>query len=133
MQTLIDHWLGWLGLSGLSLIGIVSALAGLSWIPGVGLALRIVVAGLEAASPILNGIFAAIIWVWSKVLLPGILNILSQWSSIFTVIIMGGMLWFGLVARYEAKLVAKGYVISKCKIPVDEPEPALELPWPFKW
>lgn len=132
MRTLIDHWWGWLGL-GATFATISTMLAGLSWIPGVGLALRVAIAGLEAISPIINGIFAAIIWIWSKILWPGLLNILSNWSSIFTVLIMGGFLWIGLVARYEAKLVSKSYVISKCKAPVEEPEPVLDLPWPFKW
>lgn len=132
MPAFLEHWLGWLGL-GATFASVAALLAGLSWIPGVGLALRIAIAGLEAISPIINGVLAAIVWVWAKVFWPGMLNILSQWSSIFTVILMGGFLWFGLVARYEAKLVAKGYVISKCKAPVDEPEPVLDLPWPFNW
>ena len=132
MRTLLDHWPGWLGL-GATFGSLAALLAGASWIPGVGLALRLAIAGLEAASPIINGIFAGVIWIWAKIIWPGMLNILSQWSSIFTVLIMGGVLWVGLIARYEAKLVSKNYVISKCPTPVEEPEPALDLPWPFKW
>jgi hypothetical protein len=132
MRTLLDHWPGWLGL-GATFGSLAALLAGASWIPGVGLALRLAIAGLEAASPIINGIFAGLIWIWAKVLWPGLLNILSQWSTIFTVLFMGGMLWVGLIARYEAKLVSKNYVISKCPNPAEEPEPQLDLPWPFKW
>jgi hypothetical protein len=132
MRALLEHWAGWLGL-GATFASLAALLAGASWIPGVGLALRIAIAGLEAISPLINGFFAAIIWVWAKILWPGALNIMSQWSSIFTVIIMGVVLWVGLIARYEAKLVAKGYVISQCKSPVEETEPVLELPWPFNW
>ena len=133
MRTLVDHWLGILGLSGLSIMGIFTAIAGLSWIPGVGLVLRVIVAGLEAASPIINGIFAGLIWVWSTILLPGILDILDNWSTIFTVILMGTFLWIGLIARYEAKLISKSYVISKCSNPEPEPEVDIQLPWPFNW
>ncbi len=126
LQHLYNDWTAWA-------LGLAAIVAGVSWIPGVGLALRAAIAGLEALSPIINSVFAGLTWIWSKVLLPGMLNILSQWSSIFTVLIMGGFLWIGLVARYEAKLISKSYVISKCNSPVNEPEPALDLPWPFKW
>ena len=132
MRTLLDYWPGWLGL-GATFASIAALLAGLSWIPGVGLALRVAIAALEAASPVINGFLSAIIWTWSKVLWPGILDILDSWATILTVLIMGGFLWFGLVARYEAKLISKSYVISKCKEPVREPEPEFNLPWPFSW
>lgn len=132
MQTLFDNWLGWLGL-GATFASISALIAGLSWIPSVGIVLRLAVTGLEALSPIINGFLTAIIWIWSKILFPGVLNILSQWSSIFTVLIIGGFLWVGLIARYEAKLVSKNYVISKCKAPIQEPETELDLPWPFSW
>lgn len=82
MTALLDNWLGWLGLGATAATLISLA----SWIPGVGIALRIFTAGLEIISPLLNGIFAALIWVWSNILFPGLRGIFSSISVTLTVI-----------------------------------------------
>jgi len=132
MWSLLNNWIGWLGL-GASLSALAAFIAGISWIPGVGTLLSIATAGLTMIAPLVNGVLSALVWIWSTVLWPGILDILDSWATIFTVIIICGMTYFGLAARYEVRHIRDTYTINKCVTPTEAPETELELPWPFKW
>lgn len=141
LASVHDYW-GWF-------VGILGLSAALSWIPGGGAAIGIAVSALkifasaiEAASPIISGIFSGIIWIWQKVLWPGLLNIFSNWATLFTVITLGGFIWFGVLADYKIKHFSDQTALSKCyqqisknknKLPDPEPEIGLQLPWPFNW
>lgn len=136
-----EYWQWLLGIAGLSAI--------LSWIPGGGAAIGILTSALQFAAsafqsiaPIINGVLSAIIWIWSNIIWPGLLHILESWATIFTVLIMGGTLWFGLITDYKVKTISLQHRLNVClseikqsgnKVPEQEPEPQSELPWPFNW
>lgn len=109
-------------------------LAGISWIPGASILLTIGVSLLQMVSPLVNGLFTLLIWLWTNILFPGIVNILKSWPTICTVLIMGGALWVGLASRYEIQHIKDRSVIAKCATKdVDNTDTELDLPWPFKW
>lgn len=136
-----DYWQWLLGIAGLSAI--------LSWIPGGGAAIAILTSALQFAAsffqsiaPIINGIFGGIIWIWSNVLWPGILDILDSWPTIFTVLIMGVVGYLFFVSKYEVAQIQTNYSYNQCKkelasctkrSPPKEPEVEFQLPWPFNW
>jgi hypothetical protein len=92
IQSLVDNWLGWLGLGATTALGVAAVLPFLSWIPGVSIVLRIGTAIFEIMSPILQGIMAGLVWLWSNVIWPGLLDIADSVSTICTVLIlMGGI------------------------------------------
>lgn len=132
MWSSLSSWLGLAGL-GASLAGVAALIAGLSWIPGVGTVLSLATSALQMAAPLINGVLAAIVWIWGAVLWPGLLDILDSWATIFTVLIMGAFLWFGLAARYEVQHVKDRHAISKCITPQQDQDTEVDLPWPFKW
>ena len=142
IQSLInDYWQWLIGIAGLSAI--------LSWIPGGGAAiailtsaLRVAASAIEAAAPIISAIFSGFIWIWQKILLPGILDIIDSWATIFTILIAGTIGWFIFVSKYEVSQVQTNYSYNQCKkelqsctkrAPPKEPEVELQLPWPFDW
>lgn len=141
LQSLInDYWQWLIGLAGLSAI--------LSWLPGGGAAIAILTSALQFAasffqsvSPIINGIFSGIIWIWSNILLPGFLNILGSWPTIFTIIIGGTIGWFIFVSKYEISHYQDQRQLLQCQRILDankQPAPKkqetdIELPWPFNW
>lgn len=141
IQSLInDYWQWLLGIAGLSAI--------LSWIPGGGAAiailtsaLRVVASMIEAAAPIISALFSGVIWIWQKILLPGILDIIDSWATIFTIIIAGTIGWFIFVSKYEVshyqekkQLAQCQKALVNCKKPIPrEPETNIQLPWPFNW
>lgn len=141
LQSLIsDYWQWLLGIAGLSAI--------LSWIPGGSAAIAIITSALQFAasffqsiSPIINGMFSGIIWIWSNVIWPGILDIIDSWPTIFTVLIAGVIGWFVFVSKYEVTQIKNNYALNQCqralqscKKPIPkEPQVETQLPWPFNW
>ena len=100
-QLVNDYWQWLIGLSALA--------AGLSWIPGAGIAigilvsvLKILASTIESLSPIISGIFQGIIWLWQKAVWPGIVNICSSISSIFTVLIICGSIYGYMYIKYNS-------------------------------
>jgi len=134
MWSLLSNWIGWLGL-GTALATAGSLIAGISWLPGMSVILPILTSALQMISPIVNAALSGLFWIWSNILWPGLLDIMDSWATIFTVIIMGSFLWFGLASRYEVQHIKDRHVIAKCVAPqnVDNNEAELDLPWPFKW
>lgn len=143
LQSLVnlfqDYW-GWLmGIAGLSAV--------LSWIPGGGVAIGIIVSALkmvaaffESISPLIGGIFQGLIWLWQKIIWPGLLDILDSWATILTVLICAGGLYFFLLSKYEIKHFNDQRQLTKCyaelkgakrNLPEPEPEIGISLPWPF--
>ena len=133
MWSLLSNYIGWLGLGG-AIASLGAMVAGISWLPGMSVILPILTSALQMVSPIVNAALTALFWIWSTILLPGILDILDSWATIFTVIIMSSFLWFGLATRYEVQHIKDRSVISKCAAPQSsDSETELDLPWPFKW
>lgn len=136
LQNLIDNWLGWLGL-GATAATVISLL---SWVPGIGVALRIFASGLEILSPLLNGSFAAIIWVWSNILFPGLRGIFSSVSVSLTVVaLFAGYYMFDKAndtIRYRNLQNANNSCVTavrnKSPIQPTEEEPLLKL-FPWNW
>lgn len=133
MQTLLDNWLGWLGL-GATAATVISLL---SWVPGIGVALRIFASGLEIASPLLNGIFEAIIWVWSNILFPGLKGIFSSVSVALTVVALFASYYMFDKANDAIKYRNLQRQTNSCiasvrnKEPIQpvEEEPLFKFPW----
>ena len=123
------HWISWA-------IGIGGLIAAFSWIPGVSTVLTIAVSILQMAAPVISGFLSALIWIWSNVIWPGLLDIFSHWSTLGTIVIMGGLLWFGLTSRYEVQHVRDVRALHYCQLHrTSRPQPDVnfELPWPFNW
>ena len=134
----LNSWMGWLGIGGFSL----TALAGLAWFTGL---MPLIGAGANLVSavlaPILGALSQGIVWFWQNVIWPGIWDILNDWVTIVTVLLMGAVLWFGVLARYEVKSIRLDKELSVCKVELDKARkplpqvesPSWELPWPWKW
>lgn len=132
LHNIVSHWYAWV-------LGIGALVAGLSWIPGVGTVLTIAVAGLQLLTPILSALLQAVIWAWQTIFFPGLRNILTNITSILTVvtIVAGAWLWFA--ARYEIQHLRDQHTINRCinRIPAqstkEEPDDHVNfsLPWPL--
>lgn len=148
LQALFNEWLPWVtGAAGLTAV--------LSWLPGGGAiitiltsALRFVASFFEMISPIVNALFSGVIWVWKNILLPGVMNILTSWATIGTVLALGFTLWFFLISKYEYQGFKTNRELSTCqraltsckvatatkgkvKTPVHPAEADTEFPWYF--
>lgn len=128
-----EYWQYILGISGLA--------AALSWIPGGGAAigimvsvLKMVASAIEMAAPIISGIFSGIIWLWQKVLWPGLLNILSTWSSIFTVLLLCLCIWFSSAIKSSLQAVHTAPTRCNCNAEESRPvQPSLGIERIFPW
>lgn len=142
LSSLINDYWSWA-------VGLLGLTAALSWIPGGGAvigivvsAFRIVASAFEVISPIISGIISAIVWVWKTILLPGLMDILDSWMTILTVAALLGLAWLVFVTRYEIKGIQTERSLARCtaelakckkpKLKVPEtPDVEYTLPWPF--
>lgn len=135
-----DYWQWLLGIAGLSAV--------LSWIPGGGAAiailtsaLRFAVSMVEMAAPIVASIFSGLIWIWQKIIWPGILDIVDSWATILTVLLAMGVGWLYFVSKYEVSGIRTNMSLNQCQRalqnckqpPPREPQVEFQLPWPFNW
>ncbi len=127
MLSLLSNWIGWLGIGG-AIASLGAMVAGVSWLPGMSVILPILTSALQMVSPIINAIFTLIIWFWTNILWPGLSDILDSWATIVTVVFMG----FVLLTVSNAQHKVDRHVVKQC-VSNPQPEPELELPWPFKW
>src|SRR5258708_3728482 len=132
MQTLFDNWLGWLGL-GATAATVISLL---SWVPGIGIALRIFASGLEIASPVINGILSGLIWIWGNILFPGLKGIFSSVSVTLTVATIFAGYYFFDKANDSIKYnnLQRQCVAIKQKRPTEDvpQEPLWEFKFPWQ-
>jgi len=129
VYDLWHHWIAWI-------IGIGGLIAAFSWIPGVSTVLALGVSALQIAAPLLSGILQALVWVWQYIIWPGLVDILTHISTIGTVIIMAGLLWFGLTTRYEVQHIRDLNALHYCQLhrtAKPRPDITFDLPWPFNW
>lgn len=140
LVSLFNDWWSWAA-------GLLALAAGLSWLPGGGAVVGLIVAAAKAAAsfleilaPIISGVFQGIIWAWQKVIWPGILDIIDSWATILTVVIIGASLWFGLMSRYEIRHIQDQRRITQLEQNTrnrpareEDREPEITLPWPFNW
>lgn len=146
MQNLLDNWLGWLGLGGAGLAALTTGLWFMGLMPIVGAVLNIFSTVLSVVAPFLNMIAKAVAegldWLFRNVLFPGLKDIADSWATIATVVVMGAILWFGLLARTEVRVLHAQKQANVCvdklkrtsnEEPPEVTAPVLDLPWPFKW
>jgi hypothetical protein len=141
LNSINDYW-GWA-------VGALGLTALISWLPGGGAVVSIILVGLRAVAsfmemiaPIVANIFSGIIWFWKTIIWPGLLDILDSWTTMLTVIFLGGVLWVGFIANYKIKQNMDERALYKCQaelvkakrnLPEPEPEERFQLPWPFNF
>lgn len=133
LQNLLDNWLGWLGLSGVG-IGLLSLLPGVTILTSV---LKIIASLFEMAGPIIGGIISGVVWIWQKILWPGLLDIFDSVATIITVLIIVGamFMYFDLKYKVETHNLRREVNSIKRVVPKTEdvqPEefnPTKLLPW----
>jgi hypothetical protein len=133
-MELLNTWLAYLGLGGLGL----GAMLGAAWffglMPVVGAVANVLAAVL---GPILKAVVEGVIWTWQNVLWPGLRDILDDWVTIVTVLLMGFLLWSILLARFEVQESRLERQVAACKVelkkrppaPRRAPEPQFRWPW----
>lgn len=113
--------LGLLGLSGL-----------------LGLMAKVLGAIVEIATPILKAIVDGIIWIWQKILWPGIVDILDTWATVLTVGAMMAGLFLYIRVNDDIRYNNQTRQLNAChgelkKLKRRTPSTPQTPLWEFKW
>ena len=135
MQT-IQTWLSWLPFMGGGMLALVVVLALLGVLPAV---MKVLETVLAVVGPILNvagkAVADAVSWVGYNILGPGLKDILEDWVTVVTVLLMGATLWFymdlketRLEKRMQAQLTQCQMTVKTLKKCVGRPQPVAPAP-----
>ena len=118
MQT-IQTWLSWLPLLGGGTLTLVVVLALLGVLPAV---MKVLEAVLAVVSPLLvtagKALADAVTWVLNTIIGPGLRDILEDWVTVVTVLLMGLALWGYMDARQELLERKMQAQLTQCQMTV---------------
>jgi len=131
----LDSLLTYLGIGGLG----IGALLGAAWffglMPVIGAVANVLAAVL---GPILGAVVQGIVWAWQNIIWPGLWDILDNWVTILTVVLMGGFLYLATASRYEVQEYFLERQIQVCEANLKKARKAIPparrpAPETFKW